>query len=255
VLTNDGTVFLSSDRPGGQGGFDVYQSRFIDGQYTSVRNLGDSVNTDGGDHIACAAPDASFLILYHLDVKDKASGGLYITFRKGNGIWTTAKSMGDHINSHNAQSASLSPDGKFLFFLSRGDGMYWLRADLIEYLNNEDLSVSEIMIETFQREGLSAALAVYAELKDRHADFIDIDEYLLNQRGHTLLYSGHVDEAIVLFEICVALDPDSWNAYDSLGEAYIEAGLIDQAIESYEKSLELNARNKNAAVILERLRR
>ena len=133
--------------------------------------------------------------------------------------------------------------------------MYWLRTDLIEYLKDEDLNVSKIVIETFHQEGMNAVHTMYGELKDRHSDFIDVDEYLLNQKGYVLLYSGHVDEAIILFKICVALNPDSWNAYDSLGEAYFEVGLLDQAIESYEKSLALNSRNKNAAVMLKRLRR
>jgi hypothetical protein len=253
VMSADGTVFFSSDRAGGKGGSDIYWSQFVNGQYTPAENLGDSVNTGGDDQVVCVAHDASFLILYRLDETDKADAGLYITFRKENGVWIRAKSMGDHINNSNASSASLSPDGKYLFFLSRGDGMYWLSTELIGYLKNEDLNVSAIMIEAFHREGLNAALTVYGKLKERHSEFIDIEEYLLNQRGYTLLHSGHVDEAIVLFEICVAINPDSWNAYDSVGEAYLEAGLIDQAIESYKKSLELNSKNKNAAMMLERL--
>lgn len=255
VVDNEGTMFLSSDRTGGNGGFDVYQSRFVDGQYAIPENLGDSVNTSAEDYIVCAAPDASFLILHRMDMTDKADGGLYITYRKKSGAWTKARSMGDHINVFNASSASLSPDGKYLFFLSRGDGVYWLKANLIEYLENENLEISGILIKTVLQEGMDDALAVYEELKERHADFMDIDGYLLNQRGYELLHSRRVDEAIALFELCVALNPDSWNAHDSLGEAYLEVGLIDQAIESYKKSLELNSRNKNAAVILKQLSR
>ncbi len=255
VVSDDGTMYFSSDRPGGKGGFDIYRSQLVDGQYSLVENLGDSVNTDGEDYVVCTAPDASFLILYNFDMTDRASAGLYITFRKESGIWTRAKSMGDHINDFDACSASLSPDGEYLFILKRGDGMYWLKSDLIGYLESEDLNISAILLETFERGGLRAALAMYGELKERHSDFIDVDEYLLNQRGHNLLRTGHVDRAIVLFEICVAINPDSWNAYDSLGEAYIKAGLINQAIESYERSLELNSRNNNAAGMLELLRR
>ena len=41
-MSDDGTMFLSSDRPGGKGGFDVYLSRSVDGQNTLAENLGDS---------------------------------------------------------------------------------------------------------------------------------------------------------------------------------------------------------------------
>ncbi len=44
------------------------------------------------------------------------------------------------------------------------------------------------------------------------------------------------------------------NIYDSLGEAYMNAGKSDLAIEFYEKSLERNAANSNAVQMLKKLR-
>jgi len=40
--------------------------------------------------------------------------------------------------------------------------------------------------------------------------------------------------------------PDSGNAYDSLGEAYMKSGQKALAIESYKKSLEKDPGNENA---------
>jgi cytochrome c-type biogenesis protein CcmH/NrfG len=48
--------------------------------------------------------------------------------------------------------------------------------------------------------------------------------------------------------------PDSWNTYDSLGEAYMTAGKRELAIANYTKSLELNPANSNATQMLERLK-
>lgn len=48
--------------------------------------------------------------------------------------------------------------------------------------------------------------------------------------------------------------PDSWNVYDSMGEAYALDGQTDVAIKNYEKSLELNPDNKNGAEILKKLK-
>jgi predicted negative regulator of RcsB-dependent stress response len=40
--------------------------------------------------------------------------------------------------------------------------------------------------------------------------------------------------------------PDSWNSYDSLGDAYVKAGQKQLAIDNYKKSLELNPANDHA---------
>jgi tetratricopeptide (TPR) repeat protein len=44
----------------------------------------------------------------------------------------------------------------------------------------------------------------------------------------------------------VQMFPGSWNAYDSLGEAYMKAGQKQLAIDNFKKSLELNPANDNA---------
>ena len=49
--------------------------------------------------------------------------------------------------------------------------------------------------------------------------------------------------------------PDYWNAYDSLGELYMDAGEKQLAIENYEKSVELNPDNHGGIEILKKLRR
>ena len=43
-----------------------------------------------------------------------------------------------------------------------------------------------------------------------------------------------------MFRINTKLYPDSWNVYDSLGEALLRAGDTDDAAAMYEKSLTLN---------------
>ena len=60
--------------------------------------------------------------------------------------------------------------------------------------------------------------------------------------------------AIEVFRWNVDLHPEAWNAYDSLGEAYMRSGEREQAIQNYEKSLDLNPDNDNARQMLEKLR-
>jgi cytochrome c-type biogenesis protein CcmH/NrfG len=48
--------------------------------------------------------------------------------------------------------------------------------------------------------------------------------------------------------------PNSAEAFDSLGEAYVVQGDKGLAIENYQRSLELNPQNANAAEVLKKLR-
>jgi cytochrome c-type biogenesis protein CcmH/NrfG len=72
--------------------------------------------------------------------------------------------------------------------------------------------------------------------------------------GYELLRAGRVDDAIVIFELQVRQHPDSWNAWDSLGEGYMRRGDIKSAVDHYEHSLKLNPANSNGVRMLEKLR-
>ena len=47
-------------------------------------------------------------------------------------------------------------------------------------------------------------------------------------------------EAISVFKLNVDMYPESWNAYDSLGEAYLNAGKKELAAKYYKKALGMN---------------
>ena len=77
----------------------------------------------------------------------------------------------------------------------------------------------------------------------------------LNGVGYQLLEKQKIKEAIDVFKTNVRLYPASWNAYDSLGEAYARAGETKLAIDNYEKSVQLNPENKNGKEALGKLRK
>ena len=56
------------------------------------------------------------------------------------------------------------------------------------------------------------------------------------------------------FRLNADLFPESWNVWDSLGEALSEAGEVERAIESYERSLQINPGNGNARMQLQMIR-
>ena len=80
-----------------------------------------------------------------------------------------------------------------------------------------------------------------------------ISERSLNVFGYKLLNAKKVVEAIAIFKLNADLYPDSYNVYDSLGEAYMIGGETESAIQFYRKSLELNPENENARDKLEKL--
>jgi len=77
---------------------------------------------------------------------------------------------------------------------------------------------------------------------------------LVNQAGYVLLRRGAAARALDVFKLNVEEYPASANAHDSLGEGYAATGDVAQAIRSYERSLELNPQNANAAERLRALR-
>ena len=60
-------------------------------------------------------------------------------------------------------------------------------------------------------------------------------------------------EAIALLKLNVELYPQSWNTYDCLAEAYMNAGEKELAIANYKKSIELNPQNANGREMLKKL--
>ncbi len=77
----------------------------------------------------------------------------------------------------------------------------------------------------------------------------------LNDTGYQFLGVNKTSEAIELFKMNARLNPNSWNVYDSLGEAYGVADDKKLAIENYEMSLKLKPDSKSELVALEKLKK
>lgn len=75
----------------------------------------------------------------------------------------------------------------------------------------------------------------------------------LNSAGYELLGSGNVVDALKIFRLIVKAFPESANAFDSLGEAYLKAGDKQNALVNYKRAYDLNPENENARKIIEEL--
>ncbi|NIR52311.1 tetratricopeptide repeat protein, partial [candidate division KSB1 bacterium] len=97
--------------------------------------------------------------------------------------------------------------------------------------------------------GMETVLKLLKHLNEKG----QLNERQINILGYKLLNNGRTDDAIDVFKLNVAAFPNSANTYDSLGEAYMKAGMKEPAIQNYKKSLELNPDNSNAVAMLKRL--
>jgi tetratricopeptide (TPR) repeat protein len=102
--------------------------------------------------------------------------------------------------------------------------------------------------------GLAAALSQYSTWEKMSSPPYTIDENTLINLGYHFLIPGQVEPAIQIFKLEVQDYPKFWNAYDSLGEAYMKAGQKDLAIQNYEKSVELKPDNQSGIDALKKLK-
>ena len=111
------------------------------------------------------------------------------------------------------------------------------------------------LMEALSESGSESVLKAYKKMKSDGRDVYYFDEGELNRAGYRLLREGKTEAAILLFKINVEMFPQSFNVYDSLGEAYMANGQKELAIANYKKSLELNPNNQNAVEMLKRLQK
>ncbi len=93
----------------------------------------------------------------------------------------------------------------------------------------------------------------FKALSDRYGYMIIVPELMVNNLGYQYLAQNKIDEAIMVFKRNVELYPNSWNVYDSLGEAYMKKGDMQLAVENYKKSVKMNPRNEGGINALKKL--
>ena len=114
-------------------------------------------------------------------------------------------------------------------------------------------SIAQTLSATITSGGMEAAAKQYRELKAAGPATYNFDEDELNNLGYQLIRTNKFKDAIRVFQMNVEAFPKSGNAYDSLAEGYMDDGDKAEAIANYQKSLQLNPKNRNAVVMLRKL--
>ena len=120
----------------------------------------------------------------------------------------------------------------------------YFNAKVLKFLNGQEF------FNILTSQGVNAAVEYFSQRRKSEPDIILFDERELNSLGYKFLQDRKLNDAIELFKLNTITYPESWNTYDSLGEAYLKNGQNELAIENYKRSLELNPNNTNALEIL-----
>ncbi|WP_165851780.1 serine hydrolase [Chryseobacterium pennipullorum] len=121
-----------------------------------------------------------------------------------------------------------------------------LRGDLMS--KDEKVPLELILEGQFDR-----GLAAYQKAKTADPDHEQLSERFINEAGYDLLRKKDYTKSIDVLRVNTLLYPKSDNVYDSLGEAYLNAGQKDKAKENYQKVLQINPKHENAAKVLQTL--
>lgn len=113
--------------------------------------------------------------------------------------------------------------------------------------------VNNVLQRLTKTESGAAIVARYRALKRDSASAYFFDESMLNAVGYTLLGNNRPGDAVTVFHANLEEYPESPNAFDGLGEAYLAIGDTTKAVANYKRAVQLDPKNQNAADILRRI--
>jgi len=118
-VSRNGSLYFSSDRPGGLGGLDIYRAR-PEGDTYVVENLGTAVNSPQSDgDPAISANDSTIFFAGSGRAGGLGERDIYVSMRLPSGEWSVPRNLGVEVNSPTVEFCPiLSPDGRYLFITS-----------------------------------------------------------------------------------------------------------------------------------------
>ena len=137
VVTLSGTLYFNSQREGRDTN-DIYASKFSNGKYLPPEKLPAPINTSFREFDALVSPDEQTIIFSSERPGGIGGADIYVSFRDGRGDWSEPANLGPEVNSKRSEyGATISPDGRYLFFTSSKAGnedIYWVSAKVIDNL-------------------------------------------------------------------------------------------------------------------------
>ena len=105
-----------------------------------------------------------------------------------------------------------------------------------------------------KKAGVEAGLAKFTKLQKAEEGTYVFKEKEFNNLGYAFLYVEKMDEAIAVLTLNTEQYPESWNTFDSLGEAFMVAKQYHKSIEQYEVAVKMNPESEHSVAQLNKLR-
>jgi tetratricopeptide (TPR) repeat protein len=122
----------------------------------------------------------------------------------------------------------------------------------IARMYNADIGdVKRQLSDSFSRKEIKEAIADFYAIK-KVCSSLNFEPFL-NMLGYEFLGKGEYKTALAIFKLNVQEYPDSWNVYDSMAEGFEQSGDVQNAIDYYKKSIELNPENEHGISKLKKL--
>jgi CubicO group peptidase (beta-lactamase class C family) len=170
---------------------------------------------------------------------------------------------GDNGDAKAYVTALLPNKSAVVYFADGSNGLSFAKEILDDAIGGEHPALSHLDYERYNSPGRQLTKAIlmkgaaeslrdYREQRDKTG--VRISEQQINSVGYLLIRRKKLDDAIAVFLQNTEDFPSSWNAWDSLAEAYMDQGNKELSIKYYEKSLRLKPDNKNGAEQLKKLK-
>lgn len=204
-------------------------------------------------------------LIFTKHIADNGYGGHY-----GYGWEVLEKSIGNSskmietvghsgsIDGYCALYTSIPSTNSTIIFLNNTSRAYLntMTKAIIGILNNETYDfpkkpLAKFMTSVIHEKGIEQGVLFFKQHKDDPN--YQISERELIVAGYKLLQAENVKYAAEVFKLSIEIFPDKYNPYDSYAEALMLLGKKKEAIENYQKSLELNPKNRNAKRMLKKL--
>ncbi|MBN1272895.1 MAG: MBL fold metallo-hydrolase [Candidatus Aminicenantes bacterium] len=138
TTTQDGIIYITDNDYKDWKKFGIARTKLVNGRFGPFERQKGGVASPAPGRMAgshpCIAPDESFIIFdsYTIDPPFRQAQ-LFICFREEDGSWGKAANISRMLGTEGNIAASLSPDGKYLFFEAESD-IYWVSTEIIDKL-------------------------------------------------------------------------------------------------------------------------
>jgi Tol biopolymer transport system component len=258
----------------------LMKSRVVDGVLQTPEMLKELSNPESFSKPVNIEGEDYFIFTNNVQKGRFYYSGLFISYKMEDGNWSQPKDMGDMINFGEGRFPSMSPDGKFFFFVSYRSGIaqfYRVDARIIEYLKDDDLDLINQLTIVARDTDIDSMKSTYELLRTKHAEYYRFDETLFNEVASQLVANDKNVKAIEVYEfnfelypqklfypqkLIVALLRESESEYsnvaaliekesaesqkrlldeiNSAGEVFLQKGRMHEAIRIFELNAKIN---------------